>query len=259
MSESEQENSDIESIEEDEMQEMEDLEDEDDLDNPKKKQGDLADEEEDDEDEDEDEDEDDDEGVTQDDSKQVAELQKLQMLDPSILKDKTSSSDNNFKFDSKDSGELTDEENLDEQDDDEYSKFDDEFDEDEDMISMDKMDFDIKEDYLSNYHPEKLYHNYDEVYQLSKVTRNKKSEIVDDLHKTFPILSKYEYSKILGFRAKQLNCGAKPFIMVDDNIIDGYVIAKMELDEKKLPFIIRRPMPNGSSEYWKLSDLEIIL
>ena len=47
--------------------------------------------------------------------------------------------------------------------------------------------------------------------------------------------------------------------MVDDNIIDGFVIAKMELDEKKLPFIIRRPMPNGSSEYWKLSDLEIIL
>ena len=116
-----------------------------------------------------------------------------------------------------------------------------------------------KEEYLSNYHPEKLYHNYDEVYQLSKVTRNKKNEIVDDLHKTFPILSKYEYSKVLGFRAKQLNCGAKPFIMVDDNIIDGFVIAKMELDEKKLPFIIRRPMPNGSSEYWKLSDLEIIL
>jgi hypothetical protein len=25
-----------------------------------------------------------------------------------------------------------------------------------------------------------------------------------------------------------------------------------------LPFIIRRPMPNGSSELWRLQDLEII-
>ena len=32
----------------------------------------------------------------------------------------------------------------------------------------------------------------------------------------------------------------------------------MELNEKKIPFIIRRPLPNNSSEYWKLQDLEII-
>ena len=124
-------------------------------------------------------------------------------------------------------------------DDDENSKFDDEFDEDEDMISMDKMDFDIKEDYLSNYHPEKLYHNYDEVYQLSKVTRNKKNEIVDDLHKTFPILSKYEYSKVLGFRAKQLN-REKVISYIDDNTIDGFVLLKWNL-MKKITVIIEGP------------------
>ena len=47
-------------------------------------------------------------------------------------------------------------------------------DEDDDELPMDKIDFDIKEDYLVNYHPEKLHHNYDEVYNVSKITRNKK-------------------------------------------------------------------------------------
>ena len=40
--------------------------------------------------------------------------------------------------------------------------------------------------------------------------------------------------------------------------MDGYLIAVKELEEKILPFIVRRPMPNGGSEYWKLKDLELI-
>ena len=42
------------------------------------------------------------------------------------------------------------------------------------------------------------------------------------------------------------------------NIIDGYNIALLELEHKKIPFIIQRPLPNGGSEYWNVSDLEII-
>ena len=33
---------------------------------------------------------------------------------------------------------------------------------------------------------------------------------------------------------------------------------KMELKLKRIPFIIRRPLPNGGSEYWKIQDLENI-
>ena len=40
----------------------------------------------------------------------------------------------------------------------------------------------------------------------------------------------------------------------DNNIL----IAKKELEKKLLPFIIKRPLPNGECEYWKLKDLEII-
>jgi DNA-directed RNA polymerase I, II, and III subunit RPABC2 len=71
-------------------------------------------------------------------------------------------------------------------------------------------------------------------------------------------LTKYEKTRILGERAKQINGGAKPFIEVKPEIIDGYLIALAELEQKKIPFIIRRPLNNGGSEYWKLNDLEII-
>ena len=71
-------------------------------------------------------------------------------------------------------------------------------------------------------------------------------------------MSKYEYTRVLGQRAKQIEGGAKPFVEVEPNIIDSYIIAENELREKKIPFIIKRPLPNGSNEYWKVSDLSIL-
>ena len=69
-------------------------------------------------------------------------------------------------------------------------------------------------------------------------------------------MTKYEKTKILGQRASQINIGATRYIDVPKNITDGYLIAQMELKAKKIPVIIRRPLPNGQSEYWKLADLE---
>ena len=37
-----------------------------------------------------------------------------------------------------------------------------------------------------------------------------------------------------------------------------HTIALMGLQQKKIPFIIKRPLPNGSNEYWKVSDLSIL-
>ena len=82
--------------------------------------------------------------------------------------------------------------------------------------------------------------------------------IKDKNHMTNPMLSKYEKTRVLGLRANQLNNGAQPFIEVDENIIDGYKIAELELKEKKIPFIIQRPLPGGNCEFWKLEDLEQI-
>ena len=128
-------------------------------------------------------------------------------------------------------------------------------DSDEDEDDLKKLENDISRDYLMSYHPELKQINFNELIALSKITRNKNGIIVDPLHKTFPYLTKFERAKILGQRAKQINNGSPIFVKVTPNIIDGHTIALMELQQKKIPFIIKRPLPNGSNEYWKVSDL----
>jgi DNA-directed RNA polymerase I, II, and III subunit RPABC2 len=135
-------------------------------------------------------------------------------------------------------------------------------DEDEDEegeLYLKKFDKDINDNYLLNFHPECALHNYDEVLTMTKVVRDKTGIIIDDLHKTIPYLTKYERARILGQRAKQINSGATVFVKVPENVIDGYLIAELELKEKRIPFIIRRPLPNGGSEYWSVRDLENII
>ena len=132
----------------------------------------------------------------------------------------------------------------------------DEEDDDEDYLQ--KIDDDLHNHFLQSFHPELLQHNYEEVAALTKVTRNKEGVIIDPLHRTLPFITRYERAKILGERASQLEAGAKPMIKVEPNVLDGYLIALKEFEEKKIPFIVKRPLPNGSCEYWKLQDLEII-
>lgn len=116
----------------------------------------------------------------------------------------------------------------------------------------------VRESYVNVYHPESMSHNYDEIQTLARVVRDSAGVIVDDLHRTIPIMTKYEKTRILGQRAKQINEGAPAFIKIDSTVIDGYLIAVKELEQKKTPFIIRRPLPNGGSEYWRVQDLEIL-
>lgn len=135
----------------------------------------------------------------------------------------------------------------DEDDDDEYEE-----------NYLQKFDYEINKNYISEFHPECLNHNRDEVAKLARVIRDENNIIIDPLHKTLPYLTKYEKARVLGQRAKQIETGAKPLVKVPENIIDGYVIAELELREKKIPFIIKRPIPGGAFEYWHLRDLEII-
>jgi len=136
----------------------------------------------------------------------------------------------------------------------------DEYNSDEDDMDkkLKKFDSEVRDDYLAKFHPECMMQNYDEIYNLARVVRDDRGIIVDELHKTLPLLTKYERTRVLGQRAKQINDGAMPFVKVPEGVIDGYLIAMKELEEKKIPFIIRRPLPNRGSEYWHLEDLQII-
>ena len=75
--------------------------------------------------------------------------------------------------------------------------------------------------------------------------------------RTIPFLTKYEKSRIIGKRAMQISKGSPPLVEIGDleNPID---IAKKELMERKIPFIIRRPLPDGSYEDWRVDELRIL-
>jgi len=128
----------------------------------------------------------------------------------------------------------------------------------EDETYLQKFQTELNKKYLANTHPECVRHNNNEVQVLSQVVRDQYKNIIDSLHRTLPYLTKYEKTRVIGQRAKQIDMGASIFIEVDSKIIDGYVIAEMELMARKIPFIIRRPIPGGGSEYWNLKDLDIL-
>ena len=132
-------------------------------------------------------------------------------------------------------------------------------DEDYDDSYLQKFDSEVTKNYINDFHPECLIQNYDEITKLTTVVRDSNNIIVDPLHRTIPFLTKYEKARVLGQRAKQIETGAKPFISVPENVIDGYVIAELELQQKRIPFVIRRPIPGGAFEYWNIRDLEMIL
>jgi DNA-directed RNA polymerase subunit K/omega len=131
--------------------------------------------------------------------------------------------------------------------------------EDNDENYLQKFNSDLNKSYILDNHPECVIQNYHEILALCNVVRDKSNDVVDALHRTCPYLTKYEKTRILGQRAKQINSGAPAFIKVPETIIDGYLIAELELEQKKIPFIIRRPLPNGGSEFWKIKDLENII
>ena len=134
-------------------------------------------------------------------------------------------------------------------------------DDDDDELNenyLQKLDHDVKQNIISDFHPELNTHSMEEVEASCTLIRDDKGIIIDPLHRTLPFVTRYEKARVIGERAKQINSGAKPFIEIDQSMIDGYLIALKEFESKKIPFIIRRPLPNGNSEYWRLSDMEII-
>lgn len=73
------------------------------------------------------------------------------------------------------------------------------------------------------------------------------------------ILSKYERVKILGLRSEQLQRGAEPYIEIDTSKqFNPREVATEELRQRKLPFMIKRTLPNGADEYWRLDDMIIV-
>lgn len=112
---------------------------------------------------------------------------------------------------------------------------------------------------LLEQHPE-IWPDYEEVVSEKLIVREAYPPLgaADKKHRTYPFLTLYERTKILSLRAAQLAKGATPFIDVPEYLTDVYEIAKAELEAKRLPYILKRPLPNGQFEYWRLADLMLI-
>jgi len=90
------------------------------------------------------------------------------------------------------------------------------------------------------------------------VTYNNILENIDKRpKKSIPIMTKFEKARIKGVRLQQLANNAPP--LVDTTGLNSQrEIVEKELIERKLPFIIKRTLPNGISEYWKMEEFEIV-
>jgi len=127
-----------------------------------------------------------------------------------------------------------------------------------DNTHLQKFQENMNMSFLEKMHPETRSINYDEMVALARVVRDKNGKIIDPLHKTLPFLTKYERARVIGARAEQIDHGGEPFIPLEESIINGRTIALMEFEARKIPFILARPLPNGSTEYWHLHDLEVL-
>jgi len=75
------------------------------------------------------------------------------------------------------------------------------------------------------------------------------------------IMTTYEFNQIIGLRTMQLSLGAVSFVKIEENIKSNMELRKIALEELKLgklPFIVKRPMPNNKFEYVRISDLDLV-
>jgi DNA-directed RNA polymerase I, II, and III subunit RPABC2 len=81
-------------------------------------------------------------------------------------------------------------------------------------------------------------------------------------YRSLPLMTKYEFDQVIGLRTMHLSKGAPPLIDMEEGFkvttnMQLRDVAQKELLEGKLPYMIKRVMPNGKPEYWSVGDLDL--
>jgi|LUMJ01.1.fsa_nt_gb DNA-directed RNA polymerase I, II, and III subunit RPABC2 len=71
-----------------------------------------------------------------------------------------------------------------------------------------------------------------------------------------PTLTRFEKARIMGSRALQLSLGAPPFIDFSKNISSSLEIAMEELQQRVIPIVIRRTLPNNDYQNIPIEQFE---
>jgi DNA-directed RNA polymerase subunit K/omega len=87
-------------------------------------------------------------------------------------------------------------------------------------------------------------------------------EHLNDIKISKPIMTIYEFDKIIALRTQQIASGAPLFIndMTTDvkSNMELRQIALKELTEGRLPFMVERKLPNNKKEYYRVRDLDLV-
>jgi len=94
------------------------------------------------------------------------------------------------------------------------------------------------------------------------ITQSKKDEPTEIQNATStiatgpPTLTRFEKARIMGSRALQLSLGAPPFIDFSKDTSTSLEIAMEELQQRVIPIVIRRTLPNGDYQNIPIEQFE---
>ncbi|OJJ57094.1 hypothetical protein ASPSYDRAFT_47393 [Aspergillus sydowii CBS 593.65] len=91
-------------------------------------------------------------------------------------------------------------------------------------------------------------------YSGKVVEQARAKKIPNEERTTTPYMTKYEKARVLGTRALQISLNA-PVLVDLEGETDPLQIAIKELNQKKIPLIVRRYLPDGTYEDWTCEEL----
>lgn len=98
--------------------------------------------------------------------------------------------------------------------------------------------------------------------EVKPVFRAEVAENVTQSRVTREYFTKYEYTALLATRAQQLAEGAKPLVeltgLKQSDPMFVWNVAKREIEQRKLPFVVRRQLPDGTAEFWSAQEMEVM-
>lgn len=98
--------------------------------------------------------------------------------------------------------------------------------------------------------------------EVKPIFRKEVADGIKEARTTREYFTKYEYTTLIATRAQQLADGAKPLVeltgLKTSDPLFVWNVAKREIALRKLPFLIRRQMPNGTAEFWSAQEMEVM-
>jgi hypothetical protein len=85
---------------------------------------------------------------------------------------------------------------------------------------------------------------------------------LNSLNRSSPLMTKYEFNQLVGLRTTHIARGSPIFVTLNEDLnihtnMGLRTIAQKELLEGRLPYIVKRTLPTGKIEYWRVKDMDL--